>query len=649
MANIINNNFHNVKIKCNKEDYWDFFMNQNDTESYLFSSEQFCKENLISYVDFCSFECVLMDDSNGHGDYVWDGAYTDNSILKNIGYTGFDNGLIKYRRDLICNKEFVELYQNSEYQLSETKVLQLHPVSGCNNLFDYPYEINCCDVELNGGFYQGFFKTKCGQYEILPSKLENGKTWSYEFVLKPSNLEKVSTKTLNDKYPENKGIFFYIGTRAENKWIYYYNKEYDESMYLGEYIEDGEIDVRKHNLTNFLDMEDIGNVKFGEEDISIYYEAVALDDYLKYKYYDKELYNKTDITDDYIDDSIFELKPNVIDEENNEFKEIGWCCGFNAKPYNIRQNYCDCNVSDTSFSNSCTCAYFSTSQTFGEDYLSDIDLLEDGLSYIENDLDISNFEFFTTAEIVVDKNQYYIDTDNKFLLFDRTINGFDIHNWEEGNKLRYVGNKSSFNGNLFLLMNRTPTGYTINDIQDLKDKYNQEYNYLDDLYNNALAFRITDEGAVGYRYFVLDCESETKYSIAEEYSKDGIVINEEWNVIHVKVESSFNKMKLLFYVNGNLVFISKELPMIDLRKLNEIDEKQETVPFNISLGGGTQGLIDVVLPNYMIDPYRHYPLEKHFAGTFIGYFKSFKMYDGNLESFDIFNNFKYEMNNLKNN
>jgi hypothetical protein len=25
------------------------------------------------------------------------------------------------------------------------------------------------------------------------------------------------------------------------------------------------------------------------------------------------------------------------------------------------------------------------------------------------------------------------------------------------------------------------------------------------------------------------------------------------------------------------------------------------------------------------------------------------MYDGNLESFDIFNNFKYEMNNLKNN
>jgi hypothetical protein len=96
-------------------------------------------------------------------------------------------------------------------------------------------------------------------------------------------------------------------------------------------------------------------------------------------------------------------------------------------------------------------------------------------------------------------------------------------------------------------------------------------------------------------------------------------------------------------------FKQDELPMIDLRKLNEIDEKQETVPYNISLGGGTQGLINVVLPNYMIDPYRKYPLEKHFAGTFIGYFKSFKMYDGNLESFDIFNNFKYEMNNLKNN
>ena len=60
--------------------------------------------------------------------------------------------------------------------------------------------------------------------------------------------------------------------------------------------------------------------------------------------------------------------------------------------------------------------------------------------------------------------------------------------------------------------------------------------------------------------------------------------------------------------------------------LNEPYDKQEGVPFNISIGGGTQGLLDTV---YSIDstPYDIYPLGKYFGGTFIGYFKSFKFYD----------------------
>ena len=105
-------------------------------------------------------------------------------------------------------------------------------------------------------------------------------------------------------------------------------------------------------------------------------------------------------------------------------------------------------------------------------------------------------------------------------------------------------------------------------------------------------------------------------------------------------------MKIKFYLNGNLVFISDELPLLNLRELNDLAEKQETVPYNISLGGGTQGLIETVLPNYMNDPYRVYPLEEHFAGSFIGYIKSFKFYTSNLESINISNNFKAEMDNL---
>ena len=62
-------------------------------------------------------------------------------------------------------------------------------------------------------------------------------------------MEKESDKTLNDKYPNNKGIFFYIGTRAENKWIYLYDKDdrenLEECTELGvdDYVENGEIEI----------------------------------------------------------------------------------------------------------------------------------------------------------------------------------------------------------------------------------------------------------------------------------------------------------------------------------------------------------------------------------------------------------------------
>ena len=145
--------------------------------------------------------------------------------LYNIGYTGFDNGLLHFRKDRILNKDFIELYKNSEYLIGGDKSLKLHRVTGSTLVYEYPLTVEDFQIKLNGGFYQGFFKTECDKYQVLPSELEQGDTWSYEFVLKKLNMKKESTKTLNDKYPENKGIFFYIGTRAENKWIYLYDEK----------------------------------------------------------------------------------------------------------------------------------------------------------------------------------------------------------------------------------------------------------------------------------------------------------------------------------------------------------------------------------------------------------------------------------------
>ena len=94
-------------------------------------------------------------------------------------------------------------------------------------------------------------------------------------------------------------------------------------------------------------------------------------------------------------------------------------------------------------------------------------------------------------------------------------------------------------------------------------------------------------------------------------------------------------MKLYFYVNGFLVFISKELDEFNFRELNDTYQKQEGVPYSISLGGGTQGLLESILPDYYNTPDYIFPIEKDFCGTFLGDIKSFKIIDGNVNFFTI--------------
>jgi hypothetical protein len=188
--------------------------------------------------------------------------------------------------------------------------------------------------------------------------------------------------------------------------------------------------------------------------------------------------------------------------------------------------------------------------------------------------------------------------------------------------------KNNFNENLFLLMNRTSSGYTIATIEDKKAEYDVHYNIFADLWNNALAFRITDDGEIGYRYLIYSDDKE--YDIVEGYSKKHLIQDDKWHHIMVQIKFIHNEMKLYFYVDANLVFISKSLPKLNLRILNDIPQKQETVPFNISVGGGTQGLLEAILPNYMDDVVDIYPLTRHFGGTFIGFIKFFKIYGGNV-------------------
>ena len=655
MANLKDNNYHNLKLRVNKDEYWDFFINKDSFGGFYSNSDSMYDNCLISYIDASLPECYsgnswLYSSNN----YQWESAYTVSNTLNNIGYTGVDNGLIKFRRDSVSNKEFVDIYTKSKYEIEEgDNRLKLHAVSGATLLYEYPMSVENGLIELNGGFFQGFFMTECEKYRVLPFKMNHGETWELEFVLNKCELEKKSDKTLNDKYPNNKGIFFYLGTRAENKWIYLYDKEDadgKENCYelgVDDYIEGGEIDRKSYIIGNFYDVEP----EYIEDDI---------DDYVVFNYYDNSYYVPTEeelfgdivdcdgnsIMDDYLD---YVIKPRIIDESLPHSEIDCFCCktenNNNSKQFSF-SNFCGC-IKPVSTKSDKIKKCLECSDIFGDgDYIDDWDGLEEESSYFENELNIEDFEYETDNGFKISSaNDYYFYTDNKFLLFDRTPNGYTTRDWVEGTQMMYFGKRNKFKDNLFILMNRTSTGYTVRDIDKLRDEANNKYtDVYNDIYNNAFALRITDDGEIGFRYLILDCESENehKYSVVEGYSFPGVISDCEWHTVHVKIKNFFGNIKLYFYVDGKLVYVARELPNFNFHKLNDLDEKQEGVPYNISLGGGTQGLAETILPNYMLDPTRVYPLEENFAGTFIGYIKSFKFYNCGMEYMNILNNYKWE-------
>lgn len=664
MANLKDNNYHNLKIRVNKDEYWDFFINKDSYGSFISNPNVMYDKCLISYIDSSLPECISGDTWLYSSDkYKWESAYTETNTLNNIGYTGIDNGLILYRKDRISNKDFFNIFTTSKYEIDgNDNRLKLHAVSGTTLLYDYPLSVDDGIIKLNGGFYQGFYKTKCDKYYVLPSSMKDFETWDFEFVLNKCELEKESDKTLNDKYPNNKGIFFYIGTRAENKWVYLYDKNDKEgrekcfTLSYDNYIEDAEINKNDYIIGNFNDPAP----EFVEDP------PLDIDNYLNFNYYDPSYYTPSEeelfsdnieceghsVMDDYLD---YYIEPKVLDDSVPHITMDSWCCDIEEKKTKPKQ---------ISFFNACGCikqAYvrvpddedetkLAGCDLFGEDgYIDDFDGLDYDVDYWEPELNITDFEYETdNGFLLTSANDYYFYTDNKFLLFDRTPKGYTVRDWVEGTQMMYFGKRNKFKENLFILMNRTKTGYTVNDIDKLRDETNNEYDFNDfygDIYNNAFALRITDNGEIGYRYLVKDCDSDNlgNYKIEEGYSFPNVIKECEWQVIHVKVKSFIGKIKLYFYVDGKLVYVTKELPGFNFHELNDLYEKQEGVPFNISLGGGTQGLAETILTNYMLNPTRVYPLEENFAGTFIGYMKSFKFYNCSTEFINIVNNYKWEI------
>lgn len=285
-----------------------------------------------------------------------------------------------------------------------------------------------------------------------------------------------------------------------------------------------------------------------------------------------------------------------------------------------------------------------------DNYFAD-DFLDDDMKNMEC---INAYSAFTDSDghQLNEQYSYEIETDNKFIFFNRTDTGFTVDNWVDGAIVKLEGTKKK-NINYFPWLNRTKTGFTVDNIDELQDYINSidgkteeeiekenQNEILKDVRKNVFALRVTPDGAIGYKYGVLDCDAENHYSVIEEYSKDGIVENDKWNSVNVrfailnpttdKCDKRPRKMKIMIYVNGFLKFISKELDALSFKELNDVYEKQEAVPYNISLGGGAIGLLESLFPkNCEIKKFS--PIEEDFCGTFIGDIKDFKIYLGFID------------------
>ena len=482
MSNILNHNRLPFKCKLSYKDYWDFHLHIGREYGSVLPGLQ--TECLSAFIDTTNDECVTDEGLVSMSDYTYSGCKSKGVELKNFGLTGMDNGRITFEGE----EDFQEKFKHTTLDIDEGDCkLKVYPVSGNMHCKEYgvlyPAPDDCGDVaKLYGGFFQGFFRTGDGcDYSILPSDIGNG--LSLEFELKRQDFEEYHEEdTLNGENPENKGIFFYVGTRAENKWVRYYGDLCDE-----------------------------------------------------------------------------ESEPDETNMETSDGTPLD-------KP--------------------------------------------------------------TSNPIV---------SNNKFLTYTRTCGGHTVLDDKEGESEPTVtidADNTILPDNPFLIYSRACGGTTVLNDEKYMKEHAERYNIYHDLWKNAIAFQITDDGKVGYKYLVKDCESEDaecSYKIDSNFSKPGNIPYGKWVNIHVRIlPSGTDNMRLLFYVDGRLVLYSRELPKLNLRELADSSDKQEGVPFNISLGGGTQGLVESVYEDRHshedcgTTPYS--PLAKEFGGSFIGYFKSFKFY-----------------------
>jgi hypothetical protein len=580
-----------------------------------------------------------------------------------IGFTGIDNGLVDNMDNQTIN--FTQGIFNDSVKFDRLffdRRLKLFQVTGYttdDSRFEVftkqtLYEIISKDVpgigrynELYGGFYQGFYKLFGYDYDIFPERVNKG--WAVEMVLKPRLTNEYNPlpneTTLNQLYPKNKNTFFYLGARAENKFYHYAD---GTPNCFSRYTR------VTTPLANCLQTCACCNQTITNSRCIYLYPPRSADG---------------------IHDPHLNYGCNAC--QGDLTKSISCGCGCNdygcqTCGWECRTHNCEtiitptptptpeptpvdtCNTPTTTCTPTCTTC---------EGCLDCVDCPSTGFTSIEN-----TCESDPLFDVMSNNISFKLCGDPK-------NPGIGIK------VLKFTGGCETtgtcVTGNTYM------TGYTIQEwctppIYPTCEKENPAYLDFEHWFlldvvwkrdtnlNNCHLWYDGGLGDITESVYLESLANNTIALIKPPYTNkkqpekiDIVQLNDKW-----LDDKKFRNGTLLIYVNGKLIYTIKDFEEIIPRALSTDKEKQVGVPFNVSWGGGTQGLHENLIPQscsgltgpYIQDP-ELFPtsvldmsslsglktdilLEQEFAGTFEGGISQFRMYVEPLDSSEIRHNFE---------
>ena len=577
MGNIKNFNFNKLDLKLSNSDYWDFYLaNDNGPTPYCGPlSEGDC---FVVWYDFNNVN-IYANSANTSPEIfslvTWTGGTNTGYTFNTVGLTGIDNGLITFDKPNgdTSNVALLSTLTGTTLVIpSGDTRLRMTRVTGTTGNYVYPYDIDIDPstplignfARLYGGFYQGYYKIDGSTYQVLPTRVNHA--WTAEFWLTTKEYGTPNGSILNDTYPENSGFFFYMGTRAENK---FWNQW--EGADTG--------------CTSSCTTTECSNGESVSEWCTV----------------PKE--NQITVVGDYGLGISLDPPRTEIDLVTNGFLIYG----------KTKDGRPDALTGSTIYdvpSTATTCYYCTVCGT-NHDGLG----TQSACSYDGKGIAVANIRKTKTTDT------------NPFLLYGRASGIIN-----SGDTIGCCGGPNDGLGSK-----------TINNFNGVETPETSiDYNL--DIIDNALGFRVKPDGSIGYRLLTVtgtcithgtDRKYITGTTIHEAYSIPELIDPRYWYNIVIKYVTD-NKSdcdlkvikprngKLKFYINGMLKFTVYNFPEFIGKRLDEYKAKQVGVPFNFSLGGGSQGLIESQTFGGLDLSDRGLPIEQNFGGSFIGGISQFK-------------------------